>query len=347
MCLEFRVFDWIFVPAQKNESGNENLRGSWVGARGRRASLTTPIAAALRRCLRSAALSCSVRAQSRAMASSIDIGANLLDGMFQGVYHGKAKHAPDLDRVLSRARSAGLEAVMVTAGNLDESAKALDLARRLNSGGGDDAKSDGGKLDKSSESKRSSERDRPRFLFSTVGVHPTRCLELEKGGDAYLRRLLDLALEGKKSGEVVAIGECGLDYDRLKFCPKDVQLVQFEKQFELAEATGLPMFLHSRNAAADFSRLVRRNRNRFSTGVVHSFTGAWDEAEELIDMGLYIGINGCSLKTQENLDVVAKIPLDRLMVETDAPWCGIRRTHAGYEHVKTTWESVKKEKHVP
>ena len=88
------------------------------------------------------------------------------------------------------------------------------------------------------------------------------------------------------------------------------------------------MYLHSRNCKDDFVNIVSKNRDRFPGGVVHSFTGCKEELEYLLDMDLYIGVNGCSLKTEENLEVTKLIPLDRIMLETDSPYCEIRNTHA-------------------
>jgi TatD DNase family protein len=103
---------------------------------------------------------------------------------------------------------------------------------------------------------------------------------------------------------VVAIGEIGLDYDREKFCPRDVQLRYFEKQLDLAKACQLPIIFHNRNTSGDFESVVRRRRSDFSTGIVHSFTGTLEEMRDLCDMGLYIGINGCGLRSDELLDMV-------------------------------------------
>eukprot|EP00466_Bigelowiella_natans_P002933 jgi/Bigna1/57378/fgenesh1_pm.11_\ len=270
---------------------------------------------------------------------SIDIGGNLLDGMYQGVYHGKTKHSPDLDNVLARARLYGVMSVLVTAGTLSEAKEALKLVRT-------EEKKGGSNIDRVPVSSSSS-IILPKFLYSTVGVHPTRCNELEDGGEDYLRELLSVAIEGSSTGHIVAIGECGLDYDRLKFCPKEVQKRWFERHFELANKTGLPMFLHNRNTAGDFVEMIRANRERFSEGVVHSFDGSSEELKELLELGMYIGVNGCSLKTEENLKVMSQIPLDRLMIETDAPWCEIRRSHAGFKYVKTKFDSVKKERYDP
>lgn len=95
----------------------------------------------------------------------------------------------------------------------------------------------------------------------------------------------------KTSGliEVVAIGECGLDYDRFHFSTKEEQHLVFPLHFELAEKFGLPMYLHSRNCEQDFLKIVKENRKKFSTGVVHSFTGTKSELEALVKMDLYIG----------------------------------------------------------
>jgi TatD DNase family protein len=131
---------------------------------------------------------------------------------------------------LARAKAFGVEKIIVTGGNLEESGKALQLAK-VNVG------------------------DQLPALFSTVGVHPTRCSEFEADGmdpDAYFAELLAMCEQGRQAGKVVAIGECGLDYDRLEFCDKVTQLKYFEKQFQLAETTKLPLFLHNRNTGGDF-----------------------------------------------------------------------------------------------
>ncbi|XP_015870541.1 uncharacterized protein LOC107407745 isoform X3 [Ziziphus jujuba] len=204
----------------------------------------------------------------------------------------------------------------------------------------------GGSLEESKEALAIAETD--GRLFCTVGVHPTRCKEFEESGDPekHFQALLSLAKEGIEKGKVVAIGECGLDYDRLHFCPAEIQKKYFEKQFELAYATKLPMFLHMRAAADDFCEIVERNRGRFFGGVTHSFTDSAEDRDKLLNFSnMYIGVNGCSLKTTENLDVVRGIPIERMMIETDSPYCEIKSTHAGINFVNSKWPSKKKEKY--
>ena len=88
--------------------------------------------------------------------------------------------------------------------------------------------------------------------------------------------------------------------------------------------------------------MVKENRDKFEGGVVHSFTGNIEELKELLSLDLYIGINGCSLKTEDNLAVVKEVPLERLCLETDSPYCDIRNTHAGAKHIVTKFPRVKK-----
>eukprot|EP00931_Biecheleriopsis_adriatica_P100729 TRINITY_DN75982_c0_g1_i1.p1 TRINITY_DN75982_c0_g1~~TRINITY_DN75982_c0_g1_i1.p1 ORF type:complete len:407 (+),score=86.53 TRINITY_DN75982_c0_g1_i1:179-1222(+) len=262
----------------------------------------------------------------RKLPPLVDIGANMLDPMFQGEYREKPRHPPDLPAVLSRALDAGVAKVMVTAGSLQESREAAELCRRA----------------------RGPEGSGWPELYCTVGVHPTRCSEFEEfatGPEAYLKELVDAA---HAAGEFcVAAGECGLDYDRLQFCPREVQLKYFEWQLTgIVAPLGLPLFLHCRTgeAATDLLALLSKHRASLpsSPGVVHSFDGSLEDAQGFIDMGFYIGINGCSLKTQDNLDVVKQLPEERILLETDAPWCGIKASHAGHGFVKSTWDEVKK-----
>lgn len=137
---------------------------------------------------------------------------------------------------------------------------------------------------------------------------------------------------------LVALGEFGLDYDRLHYCSRRLQLHAFRAQLDLAARLEppLPLFLHSRAAHGDFVALLRE---RFGDGlerlrkgaVVHSFTGTAEELRELLELGLHVGVNGCSLKTAENCDVVRDVVgLGRLMLETDGPWCEIRPSHEAW-----------------
>lgn len=233
-----------------------------------------------------------------------------------------------MDLVVARAKQVGVQKMLVTGSNLKESRTAIDVVKRF-----------------------------PQNLHCTVGVHPCHALDIDKADDPkkYLQQVKQLALEGKAEGTVGAFGEIGLDYDRLHFAPADVQRKYFVEQLEIATQVGLPLFLHSRAAEDDFYNILSpyiASERLPKGGVVHSFTGSKHELHGLLSLGLYIGVNGCSLKTQDNLDVVKEIPLDRLMLETDGPWCEIRPSHASFKNYLekldrsslVPFEAVKKEK---
>ncbi|KAJ5547793.1 Deoxyribonuclease Tat-D [Penicillium frequentans] len=252
----------------------------------------------------------------------VDIGINLSDPMFSGTYHGNQAHECDLDDVIQRARDVGCEKFMVTGSDLVESEEAVKIARNY-----------------------------PGFCYATVGVHPCQAKmfdEHPEGPAKMLEELRKLAIESKESGFAVAFGEIGLDYDRLFHSAKEPQLKYFEAQLDLAIDIGMPLFLHSRAASEDFERLIGEKLPHLPKGgLVHSFTGTMEEMQRLVALGLDIGINGCSMKTEENLEVVKAVPLERLQIETDGPWCEIRPSHASAKFLTGAPElpkAVKKEK---
>ncbi|KHN70021.1 Mg-dependent DNase [Ordospora colligata] len=161
---------------------------------------------------------------------------------------------------------------------------------------------------------------------ATVGIHPTssqQCLDVS-GIECLV-----------KEDVVVAVGECGLDYDRLEFADVNSQKRIFRSQLDL---NGECYFFHSRTCHRDFMEMICDYSLR---GVVHSFTGTHEEAKELIRKGLYIGINGCSVKTEEGIEVLKELPIDSILVETDSPYCKIRNSYAGSKYVTSYFDGQK------
>lgn len=174
------------------------------------------------------------------------------------------------------------------------------------------------------------------FCYATVGVHPcqAKLFDSYPGGPSKLiDDLRSLAQESKQSGYVVAFGEIGLDYDRLFLSAKEPQLKYFEAQLDLAVEIQLPLFLHSRAASEDFEKLLAPRLAKLPKGgLVHSFTGTMEEMNRMVALGLDVGINGCSLKTEENLEVVKALPLERLQIETDGPWVCVEPSRIDFSY---------------
>lgn len=161
----------------------------------------------------------------------------------------------------------------------------------------------------------------PGLLYSTAGVHPH---DAKSCNDQTIPKLRTLA----QFSEVVAIGECGLDFDR-NFSEPAVQERWFAEQLKLAAEVKKPVFLHERKAHQKFVENLNAHREilDLSTCVVHCFTGSADELKTYLEMGMYIGITGWVTnrdKGKELRDAVHLIPLDRIMIETDAPFLAPR-----------------------
>jgi len=192
----------------------------------------------------------------------------------------------DLDAVLQRAEGAGVDRIVVTGADEEGSHAALDLASR-----------------------------HPARLRATAGVHPHVAQHASGEVIGNLRRLAGDDL-------VVAVGEAGLDFNR-DFSPRDIQRDLFERQLQLAIELGMPVFAHERDAHAAFVEILEPLRDRLGPLVVHCFTGTREELDAYLDLDCHIGITGwiCDERRGHHMhDFLARIPGDRLMIETDAPY---------------------------
>ena len=156
---------------------------------------------------------------------------------------------------------------------------------------------------------------RPRQLYATAGVHPHHAAEYDAHSTQALRALL-------ANPAFVAVGECGLDFFR-DYSPREAQRRAFAAQLELAAEIGKPVFLHQRDAHDEFVEALRPMRPHLAGGVAHCFTGGTRELEAYLELDLYIGITGWVCDERRGGDLrsaVPLIPLDRLLIETDAPY---------------------------
>lgn len=191
----------------------------------------------------------------------------------------------DRDQVLKRAQQAGVESIIVTGASEEGSSKALELAQA-----------------------------HPQ-LYATAGVHPHNASSFSQDSLIQLAKLAE-------AKEVVAMGECGLDFFR-NFSPRPAQESCFAQQLELACKTGKPVFLHQRDAHDCFIKILEPFLSDLNNVVVHCFTGEQQELDACLELDCYIGITGwiCDERRgQHLLESVSSIPANRLMIETDAPY---------------------------
>ena len=205
----------------------------------------------------------------------IDIGANLTHTSFEA----------DRDAVLARARTAGVEGIVVTGTSVPESHAAAQLAA-----GHDD-------------------------LWSTAGVHPHEAKSV-------CANWIDELAEFSDKPTVVAIGEAGLDFNR-NYSPPEVQREVFSAQIRLAVQLDMPLFVHDRDSRGETARLLAEHGGDPERIVIHCFTGSAEDLDTWLDAGYYIGITGwiCDPRRGDGLrDLAPRIPGNRLLIETDAPY---------------------------
>ena len=191
----------------------------------------------------------------------------------------------DRDAVLARARAAGVTQLIITGSTLQSSAQAAALASR-----------------------------QPQRLFATAGMHPHHASELTEASVSDLAQLA-------RAGQVVAVGECGLDYFR-NHSPPAAQQQAFHRQLELARRLNKPVFLHQRDAHEDFLAILREHGENWR-GVAHCFTGTGEQLESYLALGLAIGLTGWINDERRGTHLLAlmpRIPAERLLLESDGPY---------------------------
>ncbi|HEU0197749.1 MAG TPA: TatD family hydrolase [Nevskiaceae bacterium] len=192
----------------------------------------------------------------------------------------------DRPQLLQRAWEAGLEAIVITGSDAASNLRAAQLAR-----------------------------DDPGRLYATAGLHPHNAATWNA---TLAAQIAELATHT----EVVAVGECGLDYFR-DLSPRPAQRLAFTAQLGLAVQSGKPAFLHQRDAHTDFHAILRDYRPALDGCVVHCFTDSAAALDDYLALDCHIGITGwiCDERRgQHLLDLVRRIPRDRLLIETDAPY---------------------------
>lgn len=230
------------------------------------------------------------------------MGVTATANEFAGIYRGKQYHPPDFQSNLKRAKVAGVRKLILTGMYVDDIATNLDIVL-----------------------------SNPSQCHMTAGVHPYHAAELAIDGND---RLIDLRksverVNREHPGAIVAFGELGLDFDRTAQASKEIQEVAFRRQLDLIveRAWDLPLFLHCRNAFDSFIEIIQPYLPHLPRkGLVHSFVGTKEQMYRLVELGLDVSVNGFSFQSAESIDMVRALPLDRLHLETDAPWGEIKTT---------------------
>ncbi len=203
-----------------------------------------------------------------------------------GVNLTASSFAKDVPQLIERAQVVGVEKLIVTGTDVQHSEQAVQLSEQYAS-----------------------------VCYATAGLHPHHASDYSSGLASELRDLL-------QHKNTVAVGECGLDFNR-NFSTRKEQIRAFEAQLEIAIDLQKPLFLHQRDAHEDFIAIIKSCRNDLGNIVAHCFTGSIEDVNDYVLLDMYIGVTGwiCDQRRGQSLQQAVKhIPLDRIMLETDAPY---------------------------
>jgi TatD DNase family protein len=188
----------------------------------------------------------------------------------------------DLDAVMAQMAGAGVSYILNASSSVPAAVKGLSIAERY------------------------------PFVYAAVGVHPHDAKDMDDGSLAAMERLLE-------HPKALAVGEIGLDY-HYDLSPRGIQKLRFREQLDLARRVRKPVIIHERESWADTLEIISDSSGL--TGVVHCFSGDWEAAKRILDMGWYLSFTGVITfkNARRALEVAAKVPSDRVMIETDSPY---------------------------
>ncbi len=190
----------------------------------------------------------------------------------------------DIGKIVSRAAARGISRIITIGIDLESSKKAIDIA------------------------------EKHETVYASVGIHPHNVQGLQDNSYDELEKLCD-------NSKVVAYGEIGLDFVK-QYAPQHVQLEHYARQIELAKKVGLPLVIHDREAHDEILHILKKEAPFAAAGVMHCFSGDWSLAKQILNLGFLISIPGIVTFTKASTlhEVAQKIPLDKLILETDAPF---------------------------
>jgi len=190
----------------------------------------------------------------------------------------------DRSEVIKRAKEGGIDCILTIGINPESCSKAIELAESYD------------------------------FIYASIGVHPHDAKNINENTYAFLKSLAN-------NKKVLALGEIGLDFYR-NLSPKGIQIKRFREQINLASELKLPVIIHNRDAHKETLEVLREEGARNLGGIIHCFSGDYSMAKSCIDMGFYISIPGTITfpKALELQEIVKKLPLSKILIETDCPF---------------------------